>query len=631
MKKLFTLLFIFISCISNAQKISNILLEKNTHSILKKSNTTLEILDSKKFITTTKYSLILKNKYAKSHKNIHIFYNNFRKIKEAKVVIRDLMGSEIEIYKLKDFEDKVYDLQTIDSDGRYKELELSYNNYPFEIEVSYEIHHSSSLFYDFWQPQFNRMHIIDAELKVIDYTKSNLRYLNKNIANPLKKTNDKATTYTWNLKNIPSETSESFNRQWDDYYATVILSPVNFEMEGYKGELSSWNKFGQWIHMLNETKNTLDENDISSIKKLNLKKETKIETIKSVYAFLQETTRYISIQIGIGGYQPLATKLVHEKKYGDCKALSYYTKSLLALLDIDSHYTLINAGANIKDLEEDFPSPYFNHAILTVPIDNDTIYLECTSQTNPFGYSGTFTGNRKALLIKNNKSTIINTQGYSTKDNRIKSTTHLVLNNENESSNGRLEREYHGTEIEHQNFLNQYNATEKKRFNWIQDKFNYGASLDIDSFKLNPLVGDIFPKGGFLLVFTNKKEVNKRGNRLFITPHNHFTKSPIIPTENTRRTPIRIRFGYKIEDNISYKIGSNNFMIESNKKDLKITSEYGYYSLSIDKIDDLLVISRKFQLNDGVYSSKEFESFKKFLVEVKKNDQSSVVLKHIDI
>lgn len=627
MKKIILPFFLALGVYTTAQDISRYLFEKESHSILKDSQTVLEILDHKNFTTTKKYTVIIKNKYADYLKNIRIYYDDFRKVKKANVQIRDLKGNEIKAYKLKDFEDKVYDFSNIDSDSRYKVLEPSLTNYPFEIEVNYEVHHSASLFYNFWQPQYYKMRILNAQLKVIDQTRSNLRYTTKNIAEPITTEEKESTTYHWEIENIDPIKNESFNRQMEDYFATVILAPVNFEMDGYQGALSSWELFGQWVNKLNASRNTLEDSDIEAIKNLELQKESSIETIRSVYRFLQETTRYISIQIGIGGYQPFESKMVHEKKYGDCKALSFYTQSLLDIFNIKSYYTLINAGAEKKDLDTGFPSPYFNHAILTVPIEKDTLFLECTSQTKPFGYAGKFTGNRKALLIDHDKSQLINTQRYTTEDNRQENNIHVAFDLSNGASKVTVTKNYYGTEIEHHGFLDQYQKTEKKKLNWIQDTFDFGGAITIDSFTLFPIQGDIFPQGGFELMFSNKKEAVKRGNRMFISPYKYMTRSPQIPNENERKTPVRIRFGYQVKDRITYTMDHSNFNIENLKDDLHIESEYGSYALTIEQQANSVVLSRTFQLNEGIYAPDEFEAFKAFLITVKKNDKTKIILK----
>lgn len=619
--------FLFTVSTLSAQDIVPFLLEKESHSILKKSQTSLEIFDHKNFITRKNYTIIIKNKFAEDLKNIFIYYNNFRKVKSANVIIRDMDGNEIEKYKLKDFDDRVSGFSNIDSDGRIKLLRPPIASYPFEMEVTYEIHHTASLFYDFWQPQDFKMRIVDAQLKVIDHTRSNLRYFTKNIVEPKKSKNSEGTIYLWELKNQTPLSRESFNGEWEDYFATVILAPVKFQKDKYKGEMSTWAGFGEWIVQLNTPRNTFDENDINDLKNLGLQKKTPLETLKNIYRFLQENTRYISIQIGIGGHQPMETKTVHEKKYGDCKALSFYTQSLLALYDIKSHYTLINAGKEKKDLEEDFPSPYFNHAILTVPIEKDTIFLECTSQTNPFGYAGTFTGNRKALLIDGERSKIINTQQYTSENNRQDSKINIDLNLTDGSSIVHMEKKYCGTEIEYKGFWHLYQEAQRKKTDWVYDTFNWGGAIKIDSLSFMPLKGDVFPEGGFNLLFSNKKEGVKRGNRIFLSPVKYLTRSPQIPKENERKTPIRIRFGYAVKDRIVYKVGATDFSIENLKESVQIETVFGKYTLAIEKREATIVLNRSFRLNGGVYSSDEFDAFKVFLTEIRKNDRSKLVVK----
>ena len=86
--------------------------------------------------------------------------------------------------------------------------------------------------------------------------------------------------------------------------------------------------------------------------------------------------------------------------YGDCKALTNYTRVLLKTVGIESYYTVVYGDRRIENFEQDFVSMQGNHIILAIPSNDNYIYLECTSQTSPFGYNADFTDDRYALIVK---------------------------------------------------------------------------------------------------------------------------------------------------------------------------------------------------------------------------------------
>jgi transglutaminase-like putative cysteine protease len=99
--------------------------------------------------------------------------------------------------------------------------------------------------------------------------------------------------------------------------------------------------------------------------------KTPLEKMEKIYGLLQQKTRYISVQLGIGGWQPFDATYVAEKGYGDCKALSNFTKAMLEVVGIPSYYTIIRAGENATEINPAFPANQFNHAILCVPLPKD--------------------------------------------------------------------------------------------------------------------------------------------------------------------------------------------------------------------------------------------------------------------
>ena len=122
--------------------------------------------------------------------------------------------------------------------------------------------------------------------------------------------------------------------------------------------------------------------EATKLKVLDLVKDatSSLEKAKIVYQFMQNKTRYISVQVGIGGWEPIAADKVDKVGYGDCKGLTNYTKALLDVVGVTSYYTVVYAQEK-RDLDTNFASIQGNHVILNIPRKKKDIWLECTSQT----------------------------------------------------------------------------------------------------------------------------------------------------------------------------------------------------------------------------------------------------------
>jgi hypothetical protein len=232
---------------------------------------------------------------------------------------------------------------------------------------------------------------------------------------------------------------------------------------------------GEWINQLNAGRDALSVNTINKIKDLVKDEQDDLGKARKIYEYLQNNTRYVSIQLGIGGLQPFEASKVEKNGYGDCKALTNYTKSMLKAVGIESYYTLVNAGQNASAIVTDFPSLQFNHAFLCLPINQDTVWLECTDQQIPFGYLGYFTNDRHVLVINEKGGNLVKTPATTPFQN-VQSSKITVNLHSNGNATADIFTTYKGEQ--YNNTFSQLRRTPEEQKKWLYKR------IDIPSYEI---------------------------------------------------------------------------------------------------------------------------------------------------
>ncbi len=332
----------------------------------------------------------------------------------------DAAGKKIKSLKKSDIKDlSGTDESSLADNNRIKVHNFYYRVYPYTVEYEVSIDYNHTMFFPVWTPMENEhVSVEDSKMKVIGPSDYEIRYKTFNYKDqPVQQTEKGDKTYTWELKDMPALEDESYSPDWTELTPVVFLGPVQFEIQDYKGNMNTWQDFVKFVYALKNGRDQLPDNIKQEVHRLTDGVTDPREKIAKLYKFMQDNTHYISIQLGIGGWQPFDATYVSTKKYGDCKALSNYMYSLLKEAGIFSNYTLVRAGEDDHFFVSDFPCSQFDHVILSVPLKTDTVWLECTSQTLPAGYLSAFTSDRYALVINENGGTLVRTPKYGLKDN----------------------------------------------------------------------------------------------------------------------------------------------------------------------------------------------------------------------
>ena len=360
MRKLLYLLLLMLPAALRAQNYSTALipdsLRKGARAVVREDELILEIKAPGKAVEHEHEVYTILNPNGDNIGGYTSFYDKQTSISDVAGILYDSLGKAIRKAKRKDMQDKSYDDGfSLATDARYLEYNFYYQVYPYTVEYQEEDNHDGVLDFTDWLPLMNSgISTQHSKYTIIAPKDYNVRYLLRNGAPPPVITEDKdKKIYTWEAKNLPALHTEPYGPRWREIAPYVILAPSDFEEQGYKGNMSTWTDYGKFISQLRTGRDVLPDNIKQQVHALTDTMKDVRNKVYALYHFLQLNTHYISIQLGIGGWQPFSAEYVATKKYGDCKALSNYMVALLKEAGINGKYVEIRAGEGAAAMIDD--------------------------------------------------------------------------------------------------------------------------------------------------------------------------------------------------------------------------------------------------------------------------------------
>lgn len=152
----------------------------------------------------------------------------------------------------------------------------------------------------------------------------------------------------------------------------VRLKTENAPRYGYF--FSDWKDMGLWYEQLSRERRQPDESVRVKASELVSGLTDHRARIEKLAAFVQQEIRYVSIQIGIGGYQPHRASEILANRYGDCKDKATLLAALLNSLNIDSYYFIVNIEPQVVKENSPVSLFWFNHVILGIKLPDEKLY-----------------------------------------------------------------------------------------------------------------------------------------------------------------------------------------------------------------------------------------------------------------
>jgi hypothetical protein len=629
MKRIFTLFGLLLAIQTNAKEapkypVSDIPeeLKANANVVVREDQIKFKILEQSRASYYVHLVVTILNEKGNHYASEDIQYDRLTKILDLNAIVYNAQGTVIKKLKNKEIYDhSSFDGFTLFSDDRIKSIDLSQSTYPYTVEFEYEMEYKF-LYYipgSWWGGENVSYQHSSYELTYPTALKPRYKLYNIDVA-PQKSSASEFETLTWTFENIKPMKFESLGPSRAELIPHIEAAPSDFEFEGYAGNMNSWLEYGRWQQSLNKDRNALPEKVKQNIREITKNLSTTEEKAKAVYEYMQSKTRYVGIQLGIGGWQPFPAAVVDQNGYGDCKALSNYTVALLNEAGVKGYYTKIFAGKTEKNLNTTFPSNQFNHIVVSVPNGKDTLWLECTDQTNPFGYQGTFTEDRWALMVTEDGGKLVRTINYKPEQNLQSRTAQVSID---DSGNGKANIKSTQKGIQYENGgLNETFSSADKQKRWIENNTDI-PNFNINTFSISEKKEKI-PSATVTLDLTLNKYASVSGKRIFIRP-NLMNRITYVPEKIAdRKTEVVRRSNYIDLDTISFSLPENLYP-EFLPEPVKINSRFGEYEANFKFESGKVTYTRRMKVWKGRFPKETYNELVDFYKNVSKADNIKLV------
>lgn len=624
-------IFIYTSAFSQEITLSSFLIPKelreNANAVVRYQLTEITVDAVDKMTVKKKKIVTILNKLGREEEGTYTRYDDNTKITKISAIIYDAFGAKIKKYTKSKFIDvSAVDGGTLYSDSRVKYLKYTPTSYPYTVVFESEYKTSSTGFVPNWFPTNGFLVSVEkSEYKLSNPKQFEFRTKEKEFGEYPIKNLSAGNNLHYVLTNQPAIKNETSSVSYLKTLPQLLVALNNFRTDGVNGFYRNWNEFGKWMNnTLLEGRGIVDGATKMEIEDLVEGVDDDMEKAKIVYQFMQNKTRYISVQVGIGGIQPIAANEVDKMGYGDCKGLTNYTKALLDIVGVESYYTHVEAGEGSPvSFERDFASlEQGNHVILNIPNKGNDIWLECTNQTLPFGFLGSFTDDRDVLVMTPKGGVIKHTTSYKNEQNlqETKGTIRLDLLGNVKAD---FYRKSYG--IQYDDKYSYETMSQKELIAYYKSKvWASNNNLSIDRITLVNDKDSITFKESFNTKILDYASISE-SNYLFKI--NVFNRNNYIPKRyRKRKLPLKISRGYLDIDEFMIQLpkGFTALVVPSVKV---LETKYGRYEVRIEKINTAtLKYYRSILIKDGEYPKEDYKMYRSFRRKIAKYDNLRIAL-----
>jgi len=448
--------------------------------------------------------------------------------------------------------------------------------------------------------------IAEAKFKLIVPKERNLKikffnekYIDNIKFSPKIEELDNKKIYYWEFKNLEAIVPEANMPPFSEVNPSILISSFD-----------TWKDIYDWWLNLYKDKIVLDDYIKNFLNNLIKSCKDDLEKIKKIYEFCAKDIRYVAVEYGDSGYEPHKATDIFWNRYGDCKDKSILLVSLLKEAGFSAFPVLIPTK-EVYDIDKEYPSINFNHAICAIMYKDQLIFADPTSSTTSFFDLPPDDQDRNVLVFFDDGYKILKTPLI--RENKI---VYDTIINIKENEDAYLKRRVSTT-----GFFSSY-----------QRYYFKNTHPDIVREDLEKKISFINPYSQ--LIEYNIKNLDDF-DKPFILKYKFKSKKFLNPAKNLRVIPsifdIDIDVGYFIKEERNYpleffgifeKISKlkiyfpENFEVKYLPQNKEIDSNWFYFLSIYNANKNFIEREQKFLIKKRTIPKEEYKDFKKALEEV---------------
>ncbi len=349
--------------------------------------------------------------------------------------------------------------------------------------------------------------------------------------------------------------------------------------------------------------------------------------IDRVYQHTQNAYRYVSANLEESGTIPNDPELVMQRKYGDCKDMSFLNIAMLKSVGIDAYPALVRVRSQGRHIDSRVNWD-FNHMVAYVLGDDGEVYwLDATGNYCPSDVPNPEIAGIKALVITEDGGSFYKeipriTPAQAAQKRKV--SLHL---DETGAVQGKCRFQFDGVEMT--GLYSFYTEARKDNFeSYLIAQFNPELPrLEVTSIEVNPpsALG-----GSFVVTCDISYDTQSvAGQGLLILSDSVFrSKLPVSQFDaESRMHPLFLSHPYQVSDQIEIHFEGSKYAVESLPEDVAHSYVFGSYSRSYQHgSGDSIIKRREMVMRAQDIDSRFFAPFEKYIEQQRALDQEKLGL-----